>query len=109
MFYPYIKGISLEYLKQHRCAGDGRRNITEKIVLGIERKKSGKDARQGKMKPAYTIENIDRTVALYLTGLPTREVTSLVGLSLTQVTKIVRRAGLSRERMAAFNLSRKRV
>jgi len=61
------------------------------------------------MKPAYTTEDVDRTVALYLTGLPTREVASLVGLSPTQVAKIVKQAGVSRERMMAFNLSRKRA
>jgi hypothetical protein len=61
------------------------------------------------MKPTYTTEGADRTVALYLTGLPTREVASLVGLSPTQVATIVKRAGVSRERMAALNFSRKRA
>jgi hypothetical protein len=61
------------------------------------------------MKLEYTAEDIDRTVALYLTGLPTRKIASLVGLSPTQVAKIVSRADVARERMTAFNLSRKRA
>jgi hypothetical protein len=103
MFYPYIKDISLEYLEQHQC-GRWQAECNGEDCLGIERQKSGKDVRWGKLKPAYTTEDVDRTVALSLTGPPTCEVAVLVGLSPTQVATIVMRAGVSRERMAATNL-----
>jgi intein-encoded DNA endonuclease-like protein len=60
------------------------------------------------MKPTYTSEDVNKVVACYQQGHATRQVATMVGLSPTIVAKIVKDAGISRERIAAWDLSRKR-